>query len=443
MEESAGEPQKDIIEATFKINYSRWLSLCAPGRSVAFQIYSNDNVDSRTEKGMASEKVYLKHGKVMDRAKLPLKRRGRKINLPWKIMEFKLKFEVGRGFGIPGAILVENKDKHEFFLESAILHYIKKKQVQDRHFYFDCKSWVYPLHQTGAKRLYLPNETPAGLKKLREKQLQKLRGERLKSSSGERKPWDRIYEYDYYNDLGDPDNDRQYARPVLGGGRHPYPRRLRTGRPRCHDDPESESRSAGCFEIYVPPDERLSHQKMKELENNLVDALARFLTPKAGISTSHQDFSIIGSNLNMLRGKAAPSPSSKSHEESRPVKDMLLELFSDKPFGKEMEASVKEKLKKLVPHHIYNKVVASATKKHPVYSQLPSIIEADCFRSAESDKWLTDEEFVRQLLAGTNPVAIRRLKTVEEFPSKLKQRLFLGSDDDETPFVSTVRLSVM
>ncbi|OMO86806.1 Lipoxygenase [Corchorus capsularis] len=424
MEESAGEPQNDIIEATFKINYSRWLSLCAPGRSVAFQIYSNDNVDSRTEKGMASEKVYLKHGKVMDRAKLPLKMRGRKINIPWKIMEFKLKFEVGRGFGIPGAILVENKDKHEFFLESAILHYIKKLD-RDRHFYFDCKSWVYPLHQTGVKRLYLPNETPAGLKQLRKKELEKLRGEKLKSSGDQRKPWDRIYEYDCYNDLGDPDNGREYARPVLGGRPHPYPRRLKTARPRCHDDPESESRPVGgCFEIYVPPDERLSHCKLKELENNLVDALVRFLTPKVETSTNHQDFSIIGSILKLLRGKSSPSPS-KSHEDSRPVKDILLELFSDKPFGKEMEASVKEKLKKLVPHDIYNKVISSATKKHLVYSQLPSIIEA------ESDTWLTDEEFVRQLLAGTNPVAIRCLKTVEEFPSQLKQRIFLDMDTDD------------
>lgn len=79
------------------------------------------------------------------------------------------------------------------------------------------------------KQSYLPSETPNGLKKLREFELQNLRGNGL----GERKTYERVYDYDTYNDLGDPDKSSELARPVLGGKQHPYPRRCRTGRPHC------------------------------------------------------------------------------------------------------------------------------------------------------------------------------------------------------------------
>ena len=72
----------------------------------------------------------------------------------------------------------------------------------------------------------MPSETPSGLKKLRQKELENLRG----NGKGERKESDRIYDYDTYNDLGDPDSDIKLLRPVLGGKKHPYPRRCRTGR---------------------------------------------------------------------------------------------------------------------------------------------------------------------------------------------------------------------
>lgn len=74
---------------------------------------------------------------------------------------------------------------------------------------------------------YVRSATPAPLLKYRDEELQSLRGD----GTGERKEWDRIYDYDVYNDLGNPDSDVKLARPVLGGSNtHPYPRRVRTGR---------------------------------------------------------------------------------------------------------------------------------------------------------------------------------------------------------------------
>ena len=57
--------------------------------------------------------------------------------------------------------------------------------------------------------------------------MQNLRGD----GTGQRKEWERVYDYDVYNDLGDPDEDVKLARPILGGSStHPYPRRVRSVR---------------------------------------------------------------------------------------------------------------------------------------------------------------------------------------------------------------------
>lgn len=75
---------------------------------------------------------------------------------------------------------------------------------------------------------WLPSETPAPLRWYREEELLNLRG----NGTGKLEEWDRVYDYAYYNDLGDPEKGSDYVRPILGGSeKYPYPRRGRTGRP--------------------------------------------------------------------------------------------------------------------------------------------------------------------------------------------------------------------
>ena len=90
----------------------------------------------------------------------------------------------------------------------------------------DCDTHTYIFN---VEQSYLPSQTPSGLCRLRETELEILRG----NGQGERKSFERIYDYDVYNDIGNPDSSVDLKRPVLGGKERPYPRRCRTGRPRC------------------------------------------------------------------------------------------------------------------------------------------------------------------------------------------------------------------
>nr|KJB22662.1 hypothetical protein B456_004G059500 [Gossypium raimondii] len=411
------DPQKYIIQGEFEIDRSPWFSLCASGLSVVVRLYSQDNTDPITRKGIESENAYVMKGKELERKKHEVLN----MKVPTKVIKFKLKFEVTQDFGIPGAFVVENRDKkHEFFLKS---------------FHFYCGSWVYPITKTEFKRiffldqLYLPKKTPQGLVELRKKELQKLQAPRPK---GEWNPCDRIYDYDVYNNLGDPENGRLYDRPVLGGStKFPYPRRLKTGHPNCQHDHSRESGPASCFQFYVPPDERMSDEKLQELKDNFVEALIRFLGPESTLphlwdrecpdfitrvahffvpkaAISKKDVRFIRSIIDFCRKLKLPSshggPSRSDPSEEQDIFEDIIGFYADKEV-EELDNSDKQRLEKLVPKEILNQVVATlALKRRHVSAQLPSIIAEEKFA------WAEDKEFGRQMLAGTNPVRIRKCK---------------------------------
>ncbi|KAF3784587.1 hypothetical protein EJ110_NYTH24146 [Nymphaea thermarum] len=297
---------------------------------------------------------------------------------------FKVEFYLEEEFGTPGAFIIRNLHKSEFYLKTVTLQNVPGKGKV----HFACYSWVYPANKYKYDRVffanqsYLPSETPAPLKTLRETELMHLRGD----GRGKLQEWDRVYDYAFYNDLGDPDKGEDKARPVLGGSvEYPYPRRGRTGRPPTKSDPKTESRLSvlSSLDIYVPRDERFGHLKMSDLLAYNLKFVVQFLVPelKALFDKTPDEFDTFQDVLNLYEGgiKLPDSPALKK------VKDMIpLEMI------KELVRSDGEQL-----------------LKFPV----PQVIQHD--KSA----WRTDEEFAREMLAGVNPVVIRRL---EEFPPTSK-----------------------
>ncbi|KAF3663058.1 hypothetical protein FXO38_10824 [Capsicum annuum] len=81
---------------------------------------------------------------------------------------------------------------------------------------------------------WLPSETLAALCSYREEALLHMR----ETGTEKCEEWDRVYDYDVYNNFGDVNNSSLPARPVLEGYKaYPYPRRRRTERPpsKTHD----------------------------------------------------------------------------------------------------------------------------------------------------------------------------------------------------------------
>ncbi|XP_015873266.3 linoleate 13S-lipoxygenase 2-1, chloroplastic [Ziziphus jujuba] len=290
-------------------------------------------------------------------------------------VKYESSFTIPAGFGEIGAVLVENEHHKEIHLKNIVLDGLPNGPLN-----FTCNSWVHSKHDNPKKRIffanksYLPSETPSGLKKLRELELQNLRG----NGEGERKTYERIYDYDAYNDLGDPDKSSELARPVLGGKQHPYPRRCRTGRPHCKKDTLSEKRSSS---VYVPRDEAFSEVKQLTFAAKTLRSVVHALLPQIEISLldPHLGFPYFTA-IDSLFNEGVTMPKPKTNGLFQSVLPRLVKAITD-------------------------------GEGDLLLFETPEIIERDKFA------WFKDEEFSRQTLAGLNPYCIQ---LVTEWPLKSK-----------------------
>ncbi|XP_043690877.1 linoleate 13S-lipoxygenase 2-1, chloroplastic-like [Telopea speciosissima] len=291
-------------------------------------------------------------------------------------VKYESKFVVPVGFGEVGGVFVENEHHKEIYLKNIVLEGFPFGPVN-----VACDSFVHSKFDDKEKRIFFtnkvfhPSETPDGLKRLREKEVESLRG----TGEGERKTYERIYDYDTYNDLGNPDKSADLARPVLGGPKHPYPRRCRTGRPRCAKDPLSEKRSAS---VYVPRDEAFSEVKNLNFSAKTVKSVVHALLPSLETALLDSElgfpyFTAIDSLFN--EGLTVPKPKDQGFLFSLALPRLVKALSEG---GDEL-----------------------------LLFEVPEMINRDKF------SWFRDEEFSRQTLAGLNPFSIQ---LVTEWPLKSK-----------------------
>ncbi|XP_057432688.1 linoleate 13S-lipoxygenase 2-1, chloroplastic-like [Lotus japonicus] len=292
-------------------------------------------------------------------------------------VQYEATFQLPADFGNVGAVLVENEYLSEVFLRSIVL-----EGFPDGPVHLTCESWVQPKHDSPTKRVfftnksYLPTQTPTGLRRLREEELVLLRG----NGEGVRKNSDRIYDYDVYNDLGDPDTEIELKRHVLGGSKQfPYPRRCRTGRKHSDADPSSETRSSS---FYVPRDESFAEIKQTQFDKT---------TLSSGVSAVLESFDAILTDTNL------------GFESFEDIDTLFKEGFHLPP----LKGNGLNLLQRVVPHLIK----AANDSQNLLRFDTPEAVQRDKFF------WLSDEEFARETLAGVNPYSIQLVK---EWPLRSK-----------------------
>ncbi|XP_051144559.1 probable linoleate 9S-lipoxygenase 5 [Andrographis paniculata] len=304
--------------------------------------------------------------------------------------EYDISFEWDEEMGFPGAFTITNNHHHEIYLKTLTLEDVPGHG----RVHFICNSWIYTAEHYKKDRIffanqtYLPSETPAELLSYRREELENLRG----SGDGKLEEWDRVYDYDIYNDLGDPDKGSEHVRRILGGSSDfPYPRRGRTGRPPASSDPSNESRIPlyDSLSIYVPRDEKFSQLKMSDFVAYGLKSIFQFLAPEfeALFDKTPSEFDSFEDVLKLYEGGIDVS-----------------------------NKSLLQKIREHIPFEMIKELLRS-DGEGPFKFPLPQVIKEDKFA------WRTDEEFGREMLAGINPVVIHRLR---EFPptSNLDPKLY-------------------
>ncbi|KAL3649868.1 Lipoxygenase 6, chloroplastic [Castilleja foliolosa] len=291
------------------------------------------------------------------------------------VVEYGADLTVPRDFSQPGAILVTNFHDKEFFLMEIVVHGFSQGPL-----FFRADTWIHSKKNNPQSRIifrnqaYLPSQTPAGIKDLRREDLSSLRG----NGKGERKMHERVYDYDVYNDLGNPDKSRDLARPVAGTEERPYPRRCRTGRPPTKTDPYTETRIEKPHPVYVPRDETFEEVKQNTFAAGKLKAVLHNLIPLIASKLASSDIPF--TNFSEIDKLYSVGVLLNDEGQNDSKSNFFLATIMNQMF------TVGDKFLKY---------------------ELPAIIKRDRFA------WLRDDEFARQALAGVNPVNIKLLK---EFP---------------------------
>ncbi|KAF8783840.1 hypothetical protein HU200_000280 [Digitaria exilis] len=233
-------------------------------------------------------------------------------------------FTVPSSFGPIGAIMVENRYNAEVYVSDVEV--VQPKQPGEPSFVFHCDSWITFNPQRPS--------TPTAMQTRRQAELDAIRG----NGHGERVAWERVYDYDVYNDLGDPDTDTSAKRPVLGGEERPYLRR-------CKTDHLSETRVvAAGGDIYVPRDEAFTERKAGAfMTKKFFSGLSAFTTRQKVSDDKRRSFPSLAAIDALYEDGYRNQPSQEAGNELDYM-DMLKKQVQRYVMGEKEEALAKNKL---------------------------------------------------------------------------------------------------